>query len=199
MKLFGNPASPYVRILRVMAAEAGVPLELEIVKVHPCGANPEVAALNPSGRIPTAILPDGSALYDSRSIARWIAARPEARIDLYPGREEIWPVLRREAMAQNVLDTAIPLHYELRIRPQAFRWPDWIDGQREKLRRFVSAIAEEIDEMDSVDAASISVACALSYFDFRHADLDWRGAQPALAKWHCNLAGRASMQSTRPE
>lgn len=198
MRLLGNPASPFARIVRVMASETGLALDMVTVKVHPVDPNPAVVEVNPGARIPAAILHDGSMLYDSRSIARWIAAWPDATIQLYPEGDALWQVLRRESMAHGALDAAILLHYELRLRPEDKLWPEWVEGQEGKIRRFVVAVAGELHDLNAMDAASISLACTLGYLDFRHAALDWRNGQLALAEWYAEFAARPSMQNSAP-
>jgi glutathione S-transferase len=49
-----------------------------------------------------------------------------------------------------------------------------------------------------VSVAHISVACALSYLDFRHGARNWRDGRGALAEWHASFESRPSMQATRP-
>ena len=196
--LFGNAVSPFTRIVRVMAAETGMSVDLRLTKVHPGMPDDAVVHLNPSGRIPSAVTPGGVTLHDSRAIARWIATHPDATRRLYPEGDALWPVLRREAMAHAALDAAVLIRYELHLRPTALRWPDWIEWQNDKLRRFVAAIAQDIPTPGEVDAAAISVACVLEYLDFRHADLSWRDAHQELADWAATISTRRAMIETVP-
>ena len=73
MKLLGSLASPYTRKVRVVLAEKKIECELELVDVQPV-ENP-VNAHNPLGKVPTLVLGDGTALYDSRVIAEFLDAR----------------------------------------------------------------------------------------------------------------------------
>ena len=72
MKLLGSLASPFTRKVRVVLAEKRIECELERVDVQPLD-NP-VNAHNPLGKIPTLLLDDDTALYDSRVIVEFLDA-----------------------------------------------------------------------------------------------------------------------------
>ncbi|MEZ5856702.1 MAG: glutathione S-transferase N-terminal domain-containing protein [Hyphomicrobiaceae bacterium] len=73
MKLFWSTRSPFVRKVMVVAYETGLAdrIERERTIVAPAKPNPEVMAHNPINKLPTLVLDDGSALYDSRVIAEY--------------------------------------------------------------------------------------------------------------------------------
>ena len=50
-----------------------------------------------------------------------------------------------------------------------------------------------------VGLAEIATGCALGYLDLRYPQLDWRGANPALAALATRLAKRASFAATLPK
>ena len=84
------------------------------------------------------------------------------------------------------------------LRPEELRWPDWVDGQLEKIRRGLDMLKGE-SLGDGVDIGTISVACALGYLDFRYPDERWRDSRPKLAAWFEKFAARPSMGETLPE
>lgn len=195
MKLYHTPSSPYVRKVLVMAYETG-----QDVEIVPCAANPvtrdqTVVDVNPTGRIPTAILDDGEPLYDSRVITRWLDTRHDGP-RMYPEGDALWPVLRREAMADGLLDAALLARFETAMRPADLRWPEWLQGQMDKIGSSLDRMDAEADSLSGVDAGTIAVACALSYLDFRFSDYDWRGSHPALAAWYAGFAERDAMKRT---
>ena len=49
-----------------------------------------------------------------------------------------------------------------------------------------------------LDMGQISVACALSYLDFRHDARGWRKGNDALAAWYEGFENRESMQASAP-
>ncbi|MGY8789314.1 MAG: glutathione S-transferase N-terminal domain-containing protein, partial [Pseudomonadales bacterium] len=84
MQLIMAAASPFARKVRVLIRETNQLKDVEEVHIEtsPFNANPIASAANPTARIPSLIRPDGSTLYDSRVITRYLDAR--ARAGLYP-------------------------------------------------------------------------------------------------------------------
>jgi glutathione S-transferase len=197
MKLYYNPASPYVRKVRVFAMETGLMDDIELAKVTitPVGPDAELCADNPIGKIPTLVRDDGGALYDSRVICEYLDGL-HGGVRMFPENEDQrWTALRRQALADGILDAAVNTRYETFLRPQEFRWPDWVDGQMTKIRRSLDEVEGE-SLGDGVDIGTISVACALGYLDFRYPDEGWRDTRPKLAAWFEEFAARPSMRET---
>ncbi len=92
------------------------------------------------------------------------------------------------------------IRYETALRPQEKHWDQWLDNQQQKIERslhyFESAAVTELST--SFDVASISVAAALGYLDFRQPDLNWRSTYPRLAAWYLDVSQRPSMIATQP-
>lgn len=200
MKLHYNPASPYVRKVRVLAIETGVMdgIELSKVSLTPTGPDADVCSDNPIGKIPTLARDDGSALYDSRVICEYLDSRHGATRMFPETGEARWTALRRQALADGILDAAVITRYETFLRPEALRWQGWVDGQMAKIRRSLDGLESETLG-EAPDIGTISVACALGYLDFRYPDLGWRDSRPRLAAWFEKFSGRPSMSETRPE
>ena len=73
MKLYGFPPSPNTWKVRAVAAQLGIPLELELVDLTK-PRTPEYLAINPSGRTPTLV--DGDfTLAESNAIMQYLASR----------------------------------------------------------------------------------------------------------------------------
>jgi len=199
MKLHYNPASPYVRKVRVMALETGLmgDIELALVTLLPTDPDENVNADNPIGKIPALVRDDGEALYDSRVICEYLDDRHDGT-PMFPEKGEArWTAIRRQALADGILDAAVGTRYETFLRPEALRWSDWVDGQLSKIRRALDVLESEALG-DSVDIGTISVACALGYLDFRYPDEGWRDTRPSLAAWYESFAARPSMTETVP-
>jgi glutathione S-transferase len=104
-------------------------------------------------------------------------------------------------MADGIMDAAVLIRYEVALRAPEKQWDEWLDGQRDKIRRTLAMLEKDaIAELTShFDVAAISVACALGYLDLRHPDLRWREANPQLAAWFFEVSQRASMLATLPK
>lgn len=200
MQLLISPASPFVRKARVLIREAGLmdTVEEVVVSTNALNSAPEVVAANPVGKIPALIRADGPAIYDSRVITRFLDDLAGA--NLYP-QSSIWEILTLEATADAIMDSAVSMAYEKRLRPEAQQSSDWIEAQWGKAARGVAAINSRwMSHLTGpLNIGQIAVACALSYIDLRHDARGWRNGNEALANWHAAFSTRDSMMATQPE
>jgi glutathione S-transferase len=197
MQLFYSPSSPYVRKVSVVAYETGYKIDFVPAAARPTNRDANVVVKNPSGKIPTAVLEDESPLYDSRVITRWLDSHNSGP-KLYPEGDALWPVLRREAMADATLEAALLIRYETVQRPEELRWPDWVRGQKEKIHSSFEQLEREAEEFAGIDAGLIAIGCAIGFIDFRFPDWGWRATCPSLAAWYEQFVLRPSMQATAP-
>lgn len=199
MKLYHSPTSPYVRKILVLMAETGLTgIEMVTASGTPVAPDAGVVEQNPLGKIPALQRDNGPTLYDSRVICQFLNA--EAGADLYPAAPLLWDTLTLEATADGILDAALLMVYEQRIRPEDKRFDPWVEGQWGKISRALDALESRWTGHlnGKLDIGQIATACALGYLDFRHADRHWRMNHPLLAAWEAGFAARPSMQSTRP-
>jgi len=202
MTLFHNPASPFVRKVRVLLAETG---QQDRVTLHGCMPTPvqpdaQLVHDNPVGKIPALRLADGTVLHDSRVILDYLDYQHVGNPLIPRDGSARWRRLTLASMADGMMDAAVLVRYETALRPPEKHWDQWLDEQRNKIRRtLVELESDAIAELAShFDIASISVACALGYLDFRHPDLQWRDANPKLAAWYAEVSQRPSMLQTQP-
>lgn len=80
-KLYGHPASPFVRKVRVALAEKGIAYEHE--PTIPVNVNPEYKKISPLGKIPAFVDDQGRALADSSVICAYLE-RTHPQPALYP-------------------------------------------------------------------------------------------------------------------
>ena len=155
-------------------------------------------AANPLGKLPCLVRDDGPAIYDSRVITAYLDDRLGA--GFYPGGSRRWETLTLEATADGIMDAAILMVYERRVRPEAQQWDGWIEAQWSKAERAVGALnARWMSHLAGpLDIGHIGVGCALGHLDLRHDDRQWRATRPALAAWEATFAQRPSMVATRP-
>src|SRR5437879_5918999 len=142
MKLLASTASPYARKVRIVLAEKKIECELQPVDVSPVD-NP-VNAHNPLGKIPTLVLDDGTALYDSRVIVEFLDnASPISRLIPEDVRDRV-AVRRWEALADGVLDAGLLVRYES-LRDKRERSKDWSDKQLARMRRGCEQMSKELE------------------------------------------------------
>lgn len=200
IKLFFSPASPYVRKVTASAIMLGLESQIERLPsaASPVQRDTTIAPHNPLGKVPTAVLEDGSALLDSRTICEYLdALAPEH--GLFPGGKDRWEALRLHAIGDGLLDAALLLRYEQIMRPENLRWRDWQDGLGVKINGAVEALEEAVKSLQGrQDIGSITAGCAVGYLDFRFPDLDWRSDAPRLAEWWDEFGNTRWMEETAP-
>ncbi|MBP6019309.1 MAG: glutathione S-transferase [Burkholderiaceae bacterium] len=201
MKLFYSTASPFVRKVMVLAHETQLISRISLVHavVNPINRALEVAAHNPSGHIPTLLLDDGTALFDSVVICQYLDTL-HLQPRLHP--TEPLPLARAlclQSLADGILDAGVLLRYETVLRPAALRWTDWEQGQWSKILSSLNTLsATGLPSLqDSLNIGVIAVGCALGYLDFRFPQFDWRNNHPGLAHWYLAFEQRPSMQATQ--
>lgn len=200
MKLFHSPASPYVRKVVVMLHEMDKldAVALDTVATTTFASDEALKAANPLAKLPALQRDDGVTLYDSRVITGYLNELFDS--GLYPQGSGKWENLTLEATGDGIMDSAVSMAYEMRLRPPEEQSQAWIEAQWEKVSSALSVLnARWISHLSGpVTMAHISVACALSYLDFRHDARNWRQGNEALAKWHEAFESRPSMQATKP-
>jgi len=200
MKLYHNPASPFVRKVRVVIAELNLEADVELdeVTITPPAPGDAVPSKNPLGKIPTLERAGGAALYDSTVICNYL--NDHASGSLYPMAPRLWETLTLEATANGIMDAAVLMVYEGRIRPEDKHYEPWVESQWNKVTRALDALeARWMSHLAGpLDIGQIACGCALGYLDFRHGSRDWRTSRPQLAKWYEAFARRTSMVSTEP-
>ena len=200
MRLYTSPTTPFGRKVMVLILEAGLTDHIKISEVsgNPLDPGSLPITRNPLGKIPALDLEDGPAIYDSRVICRYLDDL--AQSGFYPAAPLLWQTLTLEATADGILEAALSMVYENRMRPEAKRFPAWIDAQWSKIDRALDAIDTHwmAHLAGRLDMAHIAVGCALGYLDFRLGARDWRHGRPGLTLWAANFGKRPSMQATMP-
>jgi glutathione S-transferase len=200
MKLYHSPASPFVRKVVVLLHELERfdAVELATVTTTALASDAALMAANPLARLPALERPDGVTLYDSRVITAYLDDLYEG--GMYPTGPRRWETLTLEATGDGIMDSAVSMLYEVRLRDAAQVSDAWIEAQWAKVERGLDALNTRwMSHLSGpIGAGHISVACALGYLDFRHESRNWRQGREALAAWYDSFAARPSMMSTAP-
>lgn len=200
LKLIYSPTSPFVRKCMVVAAELGLTDRLEKVSgtANPVNRDASIVAVNPLGQVPTLITDDGHAIHDSRVICEYLNALGNGSFFPASGNAR-WEALTNQSMADGMLDAALLGRYEMGLRPEEYRWADWVSGQVDKINKGLDMFEKSIGQIgDRLDIGTVTLGCTLGYLDFRYPDLGWREGHPALARWYETFSQRPSMQESAP-
>ena len=111
--------------------------------------------------------------------------------------DDLWRNQRQAALADTMVDAALQCRYETALRPEALRWPAWIEAWRSKIVDGLDCLETEAEGLrQRMDIGTISVFCALAYLDFRLGDLAWRDTRPGLAVWFDAFAAHPAVAAT---
>ncbi|HVB47186.1 MAG TPA: glutathione S-transferase N-terminal domain-containing protein [Burkholderiales bacterium] len=201
MKLLASLTSPYTRKVRIVLAEKRIDCDIELVDLS--REDSPVAGFNPLGKIPTLLLDDGTAIYDSRVIVEFLDnVSPISRLIPEENRERV-AVRRWEALADGVLDAAVLLRQEL-ARAKKEQSGAWADKQLGKVNRGLAEMATELGERpwchgERYTLADIALGCCLGWLEFRRpGGVDWRAQYANLARHGDKLAERPAFADTAP-
>lgn len=201
MKLYHSPASPFVRKVTVLLHELEKVDAVEVVNVTTTAlaSDASLMAANPLARIPALERPEGATLHDSRVITAYLDDLFKG--GMYPQGSRRWETLTLEATGDGIMDSAVSMVYEVRLRDAAQVSEPWIEAQWGKVARGLDALNTRwMSHLSGpVGMGHISVGCCLGYLDFRHEARGWRQGREALAMWYDAFAQRPSMQATRPD
>ncbi len=199
MKLVYSPPSPFVRKVTTLIHHTDLNDRIELINVKTTALSvaEEARAANPLGKIPVMILEDGKAIFDSRVITRYLDEI--AGSNLY-SKENIYDILTLEALADGIMESAVSITYESKLRPENEQSPSWMEAQWSKVLHAIKALDNgEFKAMNSeMNMGQIAVACALGYLDFRHDARQWRSGHSNLASWNNKMMKLPALIKTIP-
>ena len=180
MILVGQYDSPYTRRVAVSLRLLGFDFEHDTRSVF--GDFDSMRATNPLVRIPSLILDDGTTLIDSAAILDWLDQEvgPQRAL-LPPNGPARRQALQRIALASGMIDKVMGIGYEHLVRPERYRWPDWIARCRAQAEGGLAALAQLSWPVDEpVRQPWITTACMMRYVRLADRDLLPIGRYPAL-------------------
>ena len=201
MKLIGATASPFVRKVRMVMAEKRI--DYEFVLENPYDPASRVPEYNPLGKIPTLVMDDGGAVFDSRVIVEYLdTITPVNKLIPPSGRTRV-EVRCWEALADGICEAAILARLEANRPIKEQQSPEWIARQMHKVDLGLEAASRGLADKPwcsggTHSLADIATASTLGYLDFRFAQIDWRGSYPNLARLAEKLFKRQSFIDTQP-
>jgi len=195
MKLFYSPTSPYARKVRIMIIELGLEEDVTNVAVATHDDPLDLQSANPIGKVPTLVLGNGQALFDSRVICEFLDAENGNRFIPESG-EARWDCLRRQALAEGVIDASYLRTVE-NGKTDAEHSIYWTGRFENSIVRSLMMMKAEISD-ERFDMGDVACACALGYLDLRHGDMNWRRGNGKLAHWFETVCKRESVANTIP-
>ena len=189
MQLRSSPSSPFGRKVKMATYILGFDDQVTPVLTDTLDPNDSICDVNPLGKIP-ALEDDGTTYYDSRVIMEYLDAKAGGGKIIPASGPTRYEALTRAALMDGILDAAILVIYERRMRPEDKYVESVVERQRGKIIRGLEAIAAENRSYSNgamPDVGEIGLACVLDYLDFRK-QVNWRDHAPNLASWLTDFA-----------
>ncbi|MGI9364715.1 MAG: glutathione S-transferase family protein [Rhizobiaceae bacterium] len=180
MKLLSSGASPYVAKAAMAAKFAGI--DVQHVDVDSTNGDPVLDAANPLSKIPCLVLDNGSGVYDSRSITRFLDRQSGGK--LFPKDDaQLVAAERMEALCDGINDCAVGYMYEMRFRPEEKVHKPWQDRLWGKVERALDSAMNDLPPAgNDAHIGSVALAATLGYLDLRFAGR-WEDGRSDLATW----------------
>jgi len=197
MKLYANPTSPFVRLVRIALIEMGLSQRVTVEMVDAWADRPDFLAANPAGRVPALVTDTGAAIAESGMILQHLAAlAPDRPLLPAPGCET---TLARAGVAQAAFDAAVAIIISRKSNPD---FDGHMVGQKRyrSMREGLARLSADLppDMAAGPDLSAIATVVAWDYILFRFPEIDWQGENPALAAWRTHQGDRPSLSETKP-
>ncbi len=201
MKILGSPNSPFVRKVRVFAAEKG--FDAQFVLDRPSHPGSRVAESNPLGKVPVLLLDDGEAIYDSVVIVEYLEGLQSSPQLIPTDLHGRMAVRRLEALADGIAEAAINISHDRGPMKDAQKQAAWIPNQQAKIERALAHVEHSLPGRewlhgDSFSLADIAAGYAVAYVDHVLPALERPKRFPGLAPYIERLMARPSFRSTAP-
>src|SRR3990167_829468 len=199
MKLYGSLTSPFVRAVRIAAIELGLEKEIDFAPtvVKPTDPNRDFgAAINPLRRVPALETDDGQIFIDSRVIVEFL--NKAAKGDIVPkGAAARIACFNSHAVFSGATEALVSAMYELRVRPEKLRWPEWRADMIDKAHAALDWAEARIGDMPKgFDLGKIALVCLIGYAQLRFPEIDWLAPRAGPAQFWAKAQKRKSVSAT---
>lgn len=181
MILRSTQTSPYGRKVRMATISLGIEDQFELVPADSLDPDDDLRVYNPLGKMPY-LVAGQDIFFDSRVILEYLDAMAGSGKLMPKGGVERFRLLTKSALADGIIDASLLMAYETRFREPEQVSTRWLDHQRGKIERGLTAMLRDLPDPEVTDVASISLACAVGYLDWRR-QIDWRAAYPDIVAW----------------
>jgi len=202
MKLHTSLTSPYGRMARIVRLEKGLADRIPLVPVQTRGVDNPYYAVNPSGRVPSLILDDGTVLEDSTLVC-WTMDHLDGNPTLHPPQGMAGLEHRRiEATARSMLDGVSLWGREFLYREAEIRSEKIMAHEQARALRLAGVFEKEVLGKvlsGPLNMAKITLACVLHGRKNDHPKgFRWQDGRPNLCAWVERMGCYASIAETLP-
>ena len=200
LKLYITANSPYARLARIVVLEKRLEGRVEQVMAKTRQAESPYYQVNPSGRVPCLVLPDGRQLEESQLVCHYLDHLDAAPRFEPPAGEATLETRRLEALARSLVD-GLSVWIREGFRPQDERSPGIIAHERDRAARLIDVWETEVRHpairgaLDNMAQLTLITALQLERWN---PDFEWRDGHPNLVSWTESLADKPSIRDTMP-
>ncbi|MDZ7627190.1 MAG: glutathione S-transferase family protein [Parvularculaceae bacterium] len=193
--------SPFVRTVRIAAIELGLGDEVALAPtvVKPTQPNRDFGAtINPLRRVPALETDDGVVFVDSRVIVEFLNKAAKGTV-VPKGAAARIACFNRHAVFSGATEALVSAMYELRLRPEERRWPEWAADQIDKAHAVLDWAEPRMEVIGATfDLGAIALVSLVGYAQFRFGSEGWLMNRPHLAAFVEAAGKRHSVTETAP-
>jgi glutathione S-transferase len=191
MQIIGMLDSPFVRRVAITMRVLDVGYEHNPLSIF--RGYGEFRQLNPLVKVPTLICDDGEMLVDSTLIIDYIESiAGRSLMTSEPAPRRI--ALQRIGVALVAMEKVAQRIYELKVRPEEYRYEPWLERVNEQLLSAIDSMEKSVTELDDdwmfgqqLTQADITTAVAWRFINHAAPAIAAVAQRPALAKF-CSRA-----------
>jgi len=198
MKLYTSMKSPYARRARLAIREGGLLEQVEEIEVETIEQLEQlgVKLVGPGGKVPILICEDGTPLYESLIITRYL--NELAGGSLMPKEHAaLISALELESIAAVLTDSLYVRCGERYRREEALKSTAILAREKIRTERCYDRLNElVVAEGEKVNLATFAIASALDYANWRQPEDDWQNGRDALSSYYDRIMLRPAFAET---
>jgi glutathione S-transferase len=195
MILTGQYDSPFVRRVAISLKLLGF-ANFKHDKRSVFGDFDAMRMLNPLARIPSLTLDSGEVLIDSNAILDWLDREVGPARALTPSKGKARTnAMQTIALACGAIEKFGAVNYERIIRPEPYRWDEWIERCDIQARGALATLEKLEWEEKPLDQVQITTGCLLGYLALTRPDV--LAAYSNLSAFWARCCERPEFAATR--
>jgi glutathione S-transferase len=195
MILTGQYDSPFVRRVAISLKLLGF-ANFKHDKRSVFGDFDAMRTLNPLARIPALTLDSGEVLIDSHAILDWLDREVGPARALTPSKGKARTnAMQTIALACGAIEKFGAVNYEKIIRPEPYRWNEWIERCDIQANSGLAALEKLEWEEKPLDQVQITTGCLLGYLALTRPDV--LAAYSKLSGFWARCGERPEFMATR--
>lgn len=199
MKLFFTQRSPFARKIRMLARMTDQIGDIEEIETTVRDPNAPVLPYNPTGKVPTLVLDNGTALSESLLITTYLEERAGPRA-LNGTGDKRWAAFAFDAFVTATADNVAWLFRERNMKEADKQSATFLELERSRAKRNYDALeaALDTDLGDPIRTGHLMAASIFGFVDSFLEDESWHQNRPKLLAWYQHFQDQPAFQETVP-